>query len=156
MFSLIPWRSKQEPREVTPLERNPLVRFREDMDHLFQRFFHNWPELLETRPWGVEVDNRTEDVLYKVELPGFEASDLDVQANGQTLTIRAEKKYESKQEGDNAPFQSREYRAFHRHFALPAGTKPDQIEATYRNGLLEVRVPKSEEAKGKRIAIKTG
>jgi HSP20 family protein len=87
----------------------------------------------------------------KAEAPGFDASDLDVSVSGNLLTIKAEKKKESKEKKG----EYFEERRFERAITLPSGADPDKVEATYHNGILEIHLAKTEDAQRKRIPVKT-
>ena len=160
MFSLIPWKNKarkEESRSLATRTEHPLARLRDEFDDLFERFLGNWPapfagEFGLDHPWGLDVEERDQEVLIKAEVPGFEPGDLDVQVSGNNLTVKAEQKHESKE--GNGNYEERNYRTFQRTVSLPPGIDPDRIEARYRNGVLEVRVPRTEQARGKRIPIK--
>ncbi len=160
MFNLIPWKKKitAKSRELVPYQGRPLAELRDQFDSLFDRFLTRWAEPFEElglgRFWAADLEENDQEVVVKAEVPGFEPSELDVQVSGNVLTLKAEKKEERKSKGGNGHHEEQRYRTFHRSVALPPGTNPDQIEARYKNGVLEVHVPKSEEAKGKRIPVK--
>jgi len=127
-----------------------LEQFRREFDVLFDRFFSDWPAPFEpeaagVRMWDFDVSDSDNEVIVKAELPGFDDKDLDVQVNDNLLTIKAEKQ----RKGDG----EREYRSFRRTITLPAGTNPDKAQASYHNGVLELHLPKTEQAKGKRIPV---
>ena len=82
--------------------------------------------------------------------PGFEPNDFNVEIVGDNLVLKAERKEEEKG-GDG--YRSRQ-ESFYRTLALPHGVDADKIEARYHNGVLEVHIPKGQEAKGKRIEVK--
>jgi HSP20 family protein len=167
MFNLIPWKkknNKEQGRELVAHQGHLLAEMRDEFDTLFNRFLSRWflsrwagpfgEELGPGRFWGLEVEDRDHEVMVQAEAPGFEPDDLDVQVSGNLLTIKAEKKEESQGRKGDGRYEERRYRTFHRTVTLPPGTDPDKIEAKYHNGLLEVHVPKSEQAKGKRIPVK--
>ncbi len=161
MFGLIPWkkRSKERGRELVPYKGHPLAELRDEFDSLFDRFLSRWPEPFGAGFggggfWPLDMEDNDQEVVVKAEVPGFEPGELDVQVSGNLLTVRAEKKEERKGKGGNGHYEEQRYRTFHRSVTLPPGTNPDQIEARYHSGVLEVHVPKSEEAKGKRIPVK--
>jgi HSP20 family protein len=159
MFSLVPWR-KDNTREETSLARrddNPFALLRREFDTLFDQFFRRGPLAFmgEGGPvgWGFDVEDNGKDITVRAEAPGFEAGDFDVQVSGDLLRLKAEKKQETAaQEGQPA---TRGFRRFERTVTLPAGVDPDKVEAHYRNGVLEVRLPRTEEALGRRIEVKT-
>ncbi len=160
MFNLIPWKkNKEKGGGLVPFKGNPLARLRSEFDTLFDRFLTSWPAPFDeasgpVRFWGLDIEYSEQEVVVKAEAPGFEARDLDVQVSGNLLTIKAEKKQEKTGRKGNGQFAEGRYSTFRRSVTLPPGTDADKIEARYHNGMLEVHVPKSEEAKGKRIPVK--
>jgi HSP20 family protein len=159
MFNLIPWKKKEKDRELVSRKSHPLADLRDEFDTLFDRFLSRWAEPFREdfglgRFWTVEMEDDDQEVVVKAEAPGFESDDLDVQVSGNLLTIKAEKKEEKKSKDGDGRYQEHRYRTFHRTVSLPPGTDPSRIEARYKNGLLELHVPKSEQAKGKRIPVK--
>jgi HSP20 family protein len=160
MFNLIPWkkRNKEKGRELAPYKGHPLAELRDEFDALFDRFLSRWAEpfgdLIPSRFGGLDVEDGDQEMVVRAEVPGFEPGEVDVQVSGNVLTVKAEKKEEKKGKDGNGRYEERRYRTFHQRVTLPPGTDPDKIEARYKNGLLEVHVPKSEEAKGKRIPVK--
>jgi HSP20 family protein len=128
---------------------HPLSSFRREMDSLFDRFFGSWPTAFGEEGlqnfWDFGVTENDKEVVVRAEVPGFEENELDVQLNNDTLTIKAEKQ----QKGDG----HQSYRRFYRSVTLPAGVQADKAQATYRNGVLKLRLPRSEQAKGRRIPI---
>jgi HSP20 family protein len=161
MFSLVPWKKKSK-KGVRPLIRrdsHPLAELREEFDALFDRFLSRWAgprgwDFGPNRLGGLDIEDSAQEMIVRAEAPGFEPSEVDVQVSGNLLTIKAEKKEEKKGKEGNGHYEERRYRSFYRTVTLPPGTDPGKIEARYKNGLLEVHVPKSEEAKGKRIPVK--
>jgi HSP20 family protein len=128
----------------------PLERFRREFDTLFDRFFGGFPvpldpELNQMQRWDFNVDDQDKEVVVRAELPGFGEKDLDVQLHDNMLTIRAEKQQENGED--------RRSLSFHRTVTLPSGIDADKVTATYRNGVLEMHIPKTEQAKGRRIPI---
>jgi len=160
MFNLIPWkkRNKEKGRELAPYKGHPLAELRDEFDALFDRFLSRWAEpfgdLIPSRFGGLDVEDGDQEMVVRAEVPGFEPGEVDVQVSGNLLTVKAEKKEEKKGKDGDGRYEERRYRTFHQSVTLPPGTDPDKIEARYKNGLLEVHVPKSEEAKGKRIPVK--
>lgn len=99
--------------------------------------------------------NLTEDsdnYYARAELPGMEAGDLDIQIDGKNLTISGERKIDL---DENVKFRRRERESgkFSRVITLPGEVDPDKVEAGLQNGLLNVKIPKAEAAKPKRISI---
>jgi HSP20 family protein len=161
MFNLIPWkkRNKEKGRELTPYKSHPLAELRDEFDALFNRFLSRWAEpfggdLIPSRFGGLDVEDSDQEVVVRAEVPGFEPGEVDVQVSGNVLTVKAEKKEEKKGKDGDGRYEMRRYRTFHESVTLPPGTDPDKIEARYKNGLLEIHVPRSEQARPKRIAVK--
>jgi HSP20 family protein len=158
MFNLIPWKRKHvEPSRsgslvADPLERR-LTQFRDDFDSLWDRFWsgglldQSWSQ--NGLGWNFDAVDQDDAFLVRAEAPGFEANDFDVQVRGNYLTIRAERKEEQNGNGRS----HYHYGQFERMTLLPQGVDADNVSASYHNGVLELRLPKKEEARGKRINV---
>ncbi|MEW6200471.1 MAG: Hsp20/alpha crystallin family protein, partial [bacterium] len=88
--------------------------------------------------------------------PGVSEKDIDVNVENGVLTITGEKKHEEEVKKKSYFRVERCYGKFLRSFTLPSSVKTDSIEATFKDGILKLFVPKSEEAKPKSIPVKTG
>jgi HSP20 family protein len=156
-------REKQNPGAMTPSQGGPapgfeLNRLRREIDRLFEdpfsllapstSFFEGW-----TPP--VDIFEDKDKYILKAELPGMNKEDIDVTLDGTTLTISGERKHqEEKSEGESYRAE-RFFGRFQRSVTLPAPVEGDKIEATYKDGVLSITLPKSEEAKPKQIQVKT-
>ncbi|MEM2932915.1 MAG: Hsp20/alpha crystallin family protein [Candidatus Pacearchaeota archaeon] len=101
-----------------------------------------------------ETDN---EFIAIIELPGVDKKDIELLLTEDTLEVRAEKKKETKMEKEGYIRAERAYKGFHRLMSLPARIIPEQAKATYKEGILEVIMPKAEKKlvkKGKRIEVK--
>ena len=155
---------ERETKAVTPWRPfMGLTRWESDMDRMMDDFFGRrmrslWPERWLTREEintpSVDVFEEKDDIVVKAELPGMEKSDIEVNISDSHLTLKGEKKKEEKVEDKNYYRCERSYGAFIRTVELPADVQADKIKASFKNGILEVRLPKSEEAKSKEIKIK--
>jgi HSP20 family protein len=154
MFDLIPRRRKE--RETAPTT-SPWL-FRREFDDFIERFFGDEP-LARQGIFGrtfspvVDIVENDTDITVKAEIPGMEQKDLDVNLAGDVLTIRGEKKAEHEEKGDNFHRIERSYGSFSRSLALPCEVEEDKVEATYKNGVLSLRLPKSEKCKTKAVKI---
>jgi HSP20 family protein len=92
-------------------------------------------------------------LVMKTELPGIDKKGLDISLEGDRLTVKAEKKEEVKEEATHHT-RERYYGRYFRSVTLPYPVKEDSISATFENGVLELRLPKAEEVKAKKIEIK--
>ncbi len=135
-----------------------LDRMRSEMDRLWDSFF----EERSTRKTGdgeewlpmVDVSETKNDIIVKAEIPGMDAKDLDLSLTDGSLVIRGEKKKEKEEKEENYHFVERSYGSFVRTIPLPKEVRHDKINASYKDGVLKVVLPKSEEAKTKEIRIK--
>jgi HSP20 family protein len=130
-------------------------RLMEEFEPIFERFFGTWPTPAEEWEWpvyyGFTMTEGEREYLVRAELPGFEPAEVSVTLTGNVLTIEARHGEEPK-EGEAA---EREYAHVRRSVTLPAGAEVERLEAAYRNGVLEVHVPKAPEATARRIEVKT-
>lgn len=124
------------------------------------RLFDNASPDREWQPtqWGLAVDvvENKDDFVVKASIPGINPDDLDVSYSDDTLTIKGEIKSENEYKEDQYHLRERRYGSFARSISLPTKIKGDAIDASYQNGVLTLRLPKAEEVKPKRIAIKVG
>jgi HSP20 family protein len=97
------------------------------------------------RFWDLDVSGNEQEIVVRAEVPGFDEKEIDVRIDRDMLTIRAEQE----KKGDGRE----EYRTYFETVALPPGTNPDGARATYHNGVLELHVPRAEEARAKRVMI---
>lgn len=101
----------------------------------------------------VEIFEKDENLVLRAETPGMSEKDIDLQVENGILTLKGEKKRETDLQKDNVHRAERYYGSFVRTFALPTTVDTDKIRASYKDGVLEVVLPKAETAKSKRIAI---
>lgn len=138
----------------------------EEMERRFEDFFRRPFSLLEPSGWlprlrmpeaaGLPVDifEERDDVVVKAELPGMKKDEIEVNITGDTITISGEKKKEEKVERKDYYRFERSYGSFSRSFTLPSGVDTGKAKAQFKDGVLELRVPKTGEAKKKEKKIK--
>jgi len=159
MASLIPWgRGRSGRGELTSRRTHPLAQLQDEFDALWDRFFARGPvpseeEFASERFWDLDMEEGDNEVIVRAEIPGFDPNELDIQVNNNILTIKAEKKQQSKEREGTAGWHERRYAMYRRSMTLPPGTNPDKAEANYRNGVLELHIPRAAEARGRRIPI---
>lgn len=131
-------------RELTALQ--------DEMSRLLGRFVG---EPVERQSWipSIDVIETKEAIKFKADLAGLKPEDIKIEVEDNVLTISGERRFEEKVEEDKYYRIERRYGSFSRSIALPQGVNTDGIAANYENGVLEVVVPKTEEAKPKRIDI---
>jgi len=153
----MPWR-RERPAETLLPEALPFALMRRELDTLFDRFFGRWPldlPALAEYPvvWGLKLEETEKEVIVRVEAPGFEVADFAVEVMGDLLTITAMRKLPKGKEGE----EKKEERVteMKRYVTLPTGVDVAGIEAFYRNGILEIHLPRTAEACGRKIEVKT-
>ena len=147
MFGLTS-RPKEQPSQ------KPLAKLRSEFESLLDRFLGRAAASSESeqRTEGfndLDLEERDDEIVVRAELPGFEPAEINTELSGQVLTIRAEKEQSRKNGND----EERTYRFFQESVLLPEQINPDGIAAKYRNGVLEVHVPRTEQSKAKRIPV---
>jgi HSP20 family protein len=146
-MEIIPWR---------PIGRE-LSSLHQEMDRLWDRFMGETPLVRRiTGEWWptVDVSETKDNFLIKAELPGMDASDVNVSVSGNVLTIKGEKRKEEEEKDEHHYRAERYYGSFQRSFQLPSSMQAEKVEATFDKGVLRVILPKVEEAKKKDIKIK--
>ena len=105
--------------------------------------------------WSPPVDiyETDEALVMKAELPGFSKDDISIELKENTLVIKGERKHEDEVKEGNYHRKERMYGAFQRSFMLPATVDREKVSASYKDGILELRLPKAVEAQPKRIAV---
>ncbi|MFP3909671.1 MAG: Hsp20/alpha crystallin family protein [Archaeoglobaceae archaeon] len=107
----------------------------------------------EMRDFPVDVVDEADKVKVVAELPGFKKEDIETAIEDSYLIIRAEKTEETEEKEKDYIRRERRYGEFRRRIQIPTDVNMEQISATYKNGVLEVTLPKAEPAKKKRINI---
>ena len=146
---------------TTLLRWNPMLSRSRSVHDDFDRLFDGWlnPSLL-TAGQGLaapaDVHETPEAYVIRLDVPGLSQKDVKVTVMGDTVTIRGERKQEEKLDRDNLHFRERRFGSFERGFTLQTPVRADQVRASYRDGVLEVRVPKAEEARTREVEIQVG
>jgi HSP20 family protein len=112
----------------------------------------------QTTAWSpaLDISERKDAYLVTVELPGVETDDLEITMEDGLLTIQGERHFAHDSSEQQFHRVERRYGAFRRSITLPAQVQAEQIEASFDNGVLQILVPKMEEAKPKRIQVRPG
>ncbi len=136
-----------------------LVSFQERMNRLFQDTLGPSREELMTSGTFIPPVDIYEDehaITLKLEVPGMEEKDIEVQLENNTLTVRGERKFEKEEKEENFHRIERRYGAFARSFTLPDTVDTGKVEANYENGILKIQLAKRAEAKPKQIKVSVG
>ena len=134
-----------------------MLNLRRTVDRLFDTYNPD-REWQGTPLWGLALDvvENKDEFVVKASIPGINPDDLDISYTDDTLTIKGEIKSDNEVKEDQYHLRERRYGTFARSISLPTKVKGDAIEASYQNGVLTLRLPKADEVKPKRIAIKVG
>jgi HSP20 family protein len=159
MASLIPWRKERNNlQSLGPTFDFPLAQLRNEFDEMFDRFFGRLPglfggESVMQPSWGLDMNDTGKEVVVHMEAPGFEPGDFDISVIGNTLSIQAEHKQETKKDekGEHTYFSQRRLQ---RSVTLPAEVDADKVDCRYKNGILELHLPRTQQAQAKRIEVK--
>ena len=126
--------------------------FTREIDRVFDAFFGQTDQ---GRRWVPPVDlvEAGDHFVLKADLPGLAEGDVNIEVQDNTLTISGERKAEHEQREKGWYRIERSFGRFSRSLTLPDGVDPDRIEASFNHGVLDVRIPKPEQRKPRRIAI---
>ena len=136
-----------------------LVKYQNPIPQVFNRFFDtefdswlskNYSNTNTSLP-AVNIKETEDAYLLDFAAPGYKKEDFIIELNNDVLTVSSEKKVENKEVDDNFTKKEFSYESFTRSFNLPELVEGDKIKATYKNGILEVKIPKKEEAKPKPV-----
>lgn len=165
MKDLLPWTDRGRGASgKNPVEEHPMADLQRQMNTLFENFWHgsDRPFANLELPMGekmpcADVVETGDGVEISVELPGMEQQDIEVALTGDSLTIKGEKKIERQEEKKGYFMSERSYGSVYRSIPLPPGVDTDAAEASFKNGVLIVRLPQTAEAKEKvkRVEVKS-
>lgn len=142
------------------LEQDPfeaLMRLQDDFSRSLNPRAGQAREHVSTRIWSPTVDvyEDQDAIVIKADLPGVKQDDIDVELNGEILTIRGERKFEDEERRENYVRVERQYGAFQRSFTIGIPVEGEKVRATFRNGILELTIPKAEVNKPKKVQVIT-
>jgi len=156
----------KKARTLVPRQASPELSRREgDMDRVFEDFLGRrlrpfWPQRwwpaadMEITTPAVDLYEEKDDIVVKAELPGMEKDNIEVNLSDNRLTIKGEKKQEEEVKKEGYYRSERSYGSFVRTLELPREVQTDKVKAAFKNGILEIRLPKTEEAKKKETKVK--
>jgi HSP20 family protein len=144
---------------------HPFYSLQREMNSLFDNFFRGFdltPRGLMSGGAGiitpsVDVKENDKEFIIKAELPGVEEKDIDVTVTSDSVTIKGEKRKEQEDKDKNYYYMERSYGSFSRVIPLEAEIVAEKAEASFKNGILDIKIPKNQsaKAKGTKIPIKT-
>ena len=138
-----------------------LANVRQDLDRVFERFFEPtfWPN---ASPRGfeamwepvIDLSETAKEYVVRLEAPGMARDDFDVDLENNLLTLSGKRELRTEEKGEDFIWQERQEGRFLRTIRLPVAVDKAKIEATYTDGVLTVRLPKSEQAARTKVAVK--
>jgi HSP20 family protein len=150
------------PRKTLAQGRQRAQQFGGRLDELFDQFLREVPTFFSGGEGAsrlvappIDVIERKDELVLRADLPGLEQKDVEVEIRDGTLTLRGERKEEHEEKNENYYRAERWEGSFYRSLDLPPGVDAERAEAKFKNGVLEIHLPKSKESKGKKIEIKT-
>ncbi len=160
--NLMPWRRERRSSEREGEATYTLDTFRQEMDRLFESFFGRGSGLMPF--WSgdlesafspcVDIVESDKEIRVSAELPGIDQKDIELSLDNDVLVIRGEKKNESEHRDRYTYRTERTYGSFSRAVRLPAEVDADKVDASFKNGVLTVTLPKTAVTVTKKIAIK--
>ena len=135
-----------------------MMTVRDEMNRVFNEFFGRGSQ--EEGTWyagvwspPVDIYETDEALIMKAELPGFSKDDISIEIKENTLVMKGERKRQDEVKEGNYHRTERVYGAFQRSFLLPTTVEHDKVKASYKDGILELHLPKAPAAQPKRIAV---
>ncbi len=156
---------EREKKEVVPYRAAGMPSVFDEMDRLFADFFGRrfgpvlrprmfWPEEFDSSFPSVDVFEDRRNVFVKAEVPGVSKDDIDVNITEDTVTIRGEKRREEKVEEKDYYRLERTYGSFQRTLPLPSGVQSAKASARFKDGVLEIKIPKAPSARKREVKVK--
>jgi len=157
-----PFRKSNGGEEWAPLARWSPVREMEQLENRMERLLRNWPawpeikEPMAVADWAPQVDITEDDKEYlvKAEVPEVKKEDIKVRVEDGTLCITGERKSEKEEKGKKFHRIERAYGSFERSFTLPDDADATKVSSEFKDGMLQVHLPKNPNAKPKAIEVK--
>ncbi|PTE19995.1 Hsp20/alpha crystallin family protein [Cereibacter changlensis JA139] len=167
MKDLIPWARKDDAaRQHHDHDgENPIAALQREMNQMLEGFWNRFGKSTGDPDWPSDPSGPKSDVVQtdnavevSIKLPGMTLDDIEVTVSGGMLTVKGEKKVERQEEKKGYYLSERSYGAIWRTIPLPPGVDGEKAEASYRNGLLTVRLPQTPEAQARvnHIEVKQG
>ena len=144
-------------RELTQMQRHWLFHHNQSLDQLYGRGVQGEETQTVASTWTplVDIFEDSETITLKVELPEVDANDVDIQLEGNALTLRGERKFERAEKQEGFQRIERNYGSFGRTFTLPSTVEVGDITAESRAGVLRISLPKKAETKSRQIKVRT-
>ena len=153
--------ARRERGELETFE--PWNTFRE-MERMISNFFRSPVPMIQPPRWfareyagemmpEVDLKETDKDLVLSVVIPGLERDDFDINVTEDSITITGERKSEEEHPGERYHIRQQSYGTFHVSYSLPSEVKPDDVKAVYKNGVLEVTMPKAEVTEAHKVKV---
>jgi HSP20 family protein len=145
--------TQNRPRHLAPTFA-PWGRLRTEFDRLLDDFMHGLPVWGSEHQssCGLDVQEKDDAIVVHADAPGFDADDFDIEIRGDNLVVTASQSEEKTHDEEGYHWQKRE---FYRSMPLPTHVDAEKIDAQYRNGVLSLKIPKTEATKTRKIQVKS-
>ena len=156
---LVPWR---QSKSAAPAKRegDPFFAMQNEMNRVFENFFKSTPS---TGIWGsdgeyafspsIDVNDSEKELTVRAELPGLKEEDLDISIDDEYLTLKGEKKFEEERKENGATYVESSYGSFQRVIPLGVDIDLDAVDASMKNGVLTIALPKKDSPNQKKRTI---
>jgi HSP20 family protein len=140
---------------LSAFRREPFRALQEEVDDLLNRFSNDFDAGWMMRPFAPAADlsESNDAIQVRIDVPGMEAKDIDIEVTGNMLHVTGERKEEREEKGKTWHRVERRSGSFSRSIALPCAVRDERAKADYANGVLTVTLPKVEEAKAHKVKI---
>lgn len=151
MKNLIPWRRRN--RDMPELRRSR----DEFLDRFFRDPFFTERGLFSDQGWypSVDMSEGKKEILVKAEIPGVDRKDIDISLDGRMLTIKGEKKHKKEESDEHYHRAESAYGCYQRTIELPVEVDASDVDATYKDGILKLKLKKMKAAETRKIEVKT-
>jgi HSP20 family protein len=155
MAALAP--ARKENQTLRPFAGFGSLGIREEMEDLMAKLFGQGEEMW---PFGrvspsLDLAETDQAIEARLDLPGVDPKEIDIQINANMLTVSGQRKEEKEEKGKTYHRVERRAGSFSRSVSLPCAVKEEAVEAKYHDGVLTITMPKTEEAKSRKIEVKT-
>jgi HSP20 family protein len=154
MTAMASWELFEDIRDA----QDELLRMNRTPAQRLNLFGHRLHPSMTTPPWtpAVDISERKDAYMVAAEVPGVGIDDLEITFEGGLLTIQGQRQVAPDTAEERVHRSERHYGAFRRSITLPTHVKPEAIEASTQDGVLQIMVPKAEEVRAKRIQVRVG
>jgi HSP20 family protein len=155
-MTLVRWNPLREIERWEPIPEMGIIR--QQMDRLFEQLLppDGGERVGLTFIPAAEIVETDSDLKLRVEIPGLDAKDLDVEVTPESVSISGERKSETTTAADGMTRSEFRYGKFQRLITLPAVVDNEKVEAEYKNGILHLTIPKAESEKHKAVKVRLG